>query len=299
MGTVDLNDLDVFVTVVETASFSKAAARLGLPKSSVSRALSRLEDALGARMLHRTTRSVAASTAGRVLYEKVRAEISSLRNSVGELPELEDEPSGRLRLTASLSFEHFLAEVVARFVSRYRAVEVDLRLTNAYVDLVAEGIDLGFRFATKPLKSSTVTMRRLGPGTLEIYAAPSYLALRGTPRTPGDLKRHEWVVFNRAPPSLRLEGGGAAVQVTTPGRITCDDMAFTREAVVHGAGLGYFEASFVRDHVAAGRLVRLLPQWHIPVSHLYAVWPGGRKLPRKAAAFLDLVVETLKARPAG
>jgi len=297
MGTVDLNDLDVFVAVVETASFSKAADRLGQPKSSVSRAITRLEEALGTRILHRTTRQVAPSTAGRVLYEKVRGEIASLRNSVGELPDVEDEPSGRLRVTASLNFEYFLADVVARFVSRHRSVEVDLRLTNEYVDLVAEGIDIGLRFATKPLKSSSVTMRKLGPGALELYAAPSYLALRGMPRTPAELARHDWVVFSRAPSTLRLTGNGAPVQVATPGRIRCDDMAFAREAVVHGCGLGYFEAGFARDNVAAGRLVRVLPGWSVPVSHLYAVWPGGRKLPRKAEAFLNLMVETLKARP--
>jgi DNA-binding transcriptional LysR family regulator len=296
MGTVDLNDLDIFVAVVETTSFSKAAVRLGLPKSSVSRAIARLEEGLGARMLHRTTRMVAPSTAGRVLYEKVRGEIASLRNSIGELPELDDEPSGRLRVTASLSFEYFLAEVVARFVSRYRAVEIDLHLTNEYVDLVAEGIDLGLRFAMKPLKSSSITMRKLSPGALELYAAPSYLALRGTPRTPADLARHDWVVFSRAR-EFRLAGGGPPVQVTARGRIVCDDMAFAREAVVHGCGVGYFEAGFMRDQVALGRVVRVLPQWNIAVSHLFAVWPGGRKLPRKAAAFLDLVAETLKARP--
>jgi DNA-binding transcriptional LysR family regulator len=297
MGTVDLNDLQVFVAVVETGSFSKAADRLGLPKSSVSRAIARFEEALGARMLHRTTRKVAPSTAGRVLYEKVRGEIAALRNAVAERPEIEDEPSGRLRVTASLSFEYFLADVVAQFVGRYRAVEVDLHLTNTYVDLVAEGIDIGLRFATKPLKSSTVTMRKLSPGALELYAAPSYLALKGAPRAPADLARHDWVVFDRAPPALRLAGGGAPVLVPTRGRIRCDDMAFAREAVLHGCGIGYFEAGFVRDQVALGKVVRVLPQWNVPVSHLYAVWPGGRKLPRKASAFLDLMIETLKARP--
>jgi DNA-binding transcriptional LysR family regulator len=296
MGTVDLNDLGVFVAIVETASFSRAAAQLGLPKSSVSRAITRLEEALGAPMLHRTTRHVAASTAGRVLYEKVRGEIGTLRRAVGELPELEDEPKGRLRITASLSFEMVFAEVVGQFVERYREVEVELRLTNDYVDVVAGGYDLAFRFATKQLQSSSLRMRRMHSNMAEIYAAPSYVARRGAPRTPADLDRHEWVVFKPAP-MLRLEGGGPPVRVTTRGRIVCDDLGFVREAVLRGAGIGYLDPSYVAAELAAGKLVRLLPRWSIPLSHLYAIWPGGRKVPRKVSAFLELMDERLKSLP--
>jgi len=295
MGTVDLNDLSMFVAVVETASFTAAAGRLGLPKSSVSRAIARLEDAMGVRVLHRTTRKVAPSTAGKALYEKVRAEIAALRRSVRELPELEEEPSGRVRVTASLNFETFLAEVVARFVSRYRAVEVDLRITNDQVDLVAAGIDLALRFSTKRLKDSSLNARKLGPAGVQLFASPSYLARCGTPRTPRELDRHEWVVFRPAT-ELRLEGDGPAATIVTRGRIVCDDMAFVRAALVNGCGIGYLDAPFAESDVAAGKLVRILPRWSSPISNLWAVWPGARQLPRKVAAFLDLVVETLQTR---
>src|SRR6185295_11403085 len=133
MATIALDDLGVFVSVVETASFSRAASRLGLPKSSVSRAIARLENATGAPVLYRTTRQVALSTAGRALYERVRSQIASLRDATSDL-------SG------------FFADVVDRFMGRYPAVEVDLRLTNEYVDLVGEGIDVALRFATRRLK---------------------------------------------------------------------------------------------------------------------------------------------------
>src|SRR5688572_21385683 len=127
MGTIDLNDLSVFVAVVDAGSFSKAADLLRVRKSSVSRAVSRIEDAMGGRILHRTTRRIALSTAGRALYDKVRNDVLSLRRAVGELPELEVEPSGRVKVTCALNCEPFLAEIVARFTSRYEAIELELR----------------------------------------------------------------------------------------------------------------------------------------------------------------------------
>ena len=296
MGTVDLNDLGVFVAVVETASFSKAAARLGVPKSSVSRAIARLEDAMGVRVLHRTTRRVAPSTAGAALHESIAGQIASLRRSVGELPEMRDEPSGRLRVTAVSDFGEVMAEVVARYVSRYPGVDVDLRFTNAYVDLVAEGIDVALRFARKRLQDSSFTARKLCPDALVLHASPSYLARRGTPRTPRDLDGHDWVTFEHAQ-ELRLEGPDATTVVKPKGRILCDNMAFQRAALVRGCGIGALPPYLTMAEVAAGQLVRVLPKWSFPVSHLWAVWPGSRKVPRKVSAFLDIVVETLDARP--
>jgi DNA-binding transcriptional LysR family regulator len=296
MGTVDLNDLSVFVTVVETASFSHAASRLGLPKSSVSRAIVRLEAATKARVLHRTTRKVALSTAGRALYEKVRAQVVSLRQATDDLPEMSEEPSGRLRVTAVFDSSEFFADVVARFLDRHPSVQVELYLTNQYLDLVAEGIDLALRFSTRGLKDSTLNARKLSPSTLQIYASPSYVARQGMPRTPRDLERHDWVV-HRSAVTVRLEGGGPPTTITTRGRIECNGFAFLRAALVNGCGLGLLEPSEAEATVAAGKLVRVLPRWSCPVSNLWAVWPGARQPPRKVSAFLDVVVEALGTHP--
>jgi DNA-binding transcriptional LysR family regulator len=296
MGTVDLNDLGVFVAVVETASFSGAAKRLDLPKSSVSRAVARLEDAVGLRVLHRTTRQLALSTAGRALYERVQAQIASLRRATAEVPELEEEPSGRVRVTAVVDLSEFFADVVTRFVERYPAVEIDLRLTNDYVDLVAEGIDLALRFSTKRLKDSSLNARKLCPSSVQLFASPSYIARRGMPRTPRDLDRHEWVVYRRTA-EFRLEGGGPATVVATRGRIACDNFSFLRAALLNGCGIGILGGYEAQADVAAGKLVRVLPRWSSPISHLWAVWPGARQLPRKASAFLDVVVEALRTHP--
>jgi len=296
MGTIDLNDLNVFVTVVETASFSGAAKRLALPKSSVSRAIARLEDATGVRALHRTTRQVSLSAEGKALYEKVRGDITALRRSVGELPELDEQPSGRMRVTSVVDMSEFFADVVARFVNRYPAVEVDLHLTNAYVDLVADGIDLALRFATKRLKDSTLNARKLYPSYVQLFASPSYLARRGVPRTPRDLEQHDWVVYKPAP-EFRIEGGGPPTDVVTHGRIACDNFTFLRAALVNGCGIGFLGSFHSDADVAAGRLVRVLPKWSSPISSFWAVWPGPRQPPPKVSEFIDLLLETVKADP--
>jgi DNA-binding transcriptional LysR family regulator len=294
MGTINLNDLGVFVAVVETASFSEAAKRLKVPKSSVSRAVVRLESAMGARVLHRTTRHVAPSTAGRALFEKVRTDIASLRDSLGDLPELEEEPAGRIRVSAPESIRSFLAEVVGSFIARYRRVEVEMCISNEHVDLVSQGFDLALR-ATRKMKDSSLTARRLCYATLYAFASPSYVARQGMPRTPRDLSHHEWVVFSRQKTD-RMESDEGTVEVVQRGRMTCDDFGFMRDALVQGCGIGYLPPHMAEADIAAGRLVRVLPKWRLPPNPCWAVWPGTRQLPRKVSAFLEMVVAGLAVR---
>jgi DNA-binding transcriptional LysR family regulator len=298
MATIDLSDLGVFVAVVETASFSRAASRLKLPKSSVSRAIARLEQAVGGHVLYRTTRQVRLSTAGRALYERVRAQIASLRDATSELPELSEELSGKIRVTSVVDLCEFFADVVDRFVGRYPAVQVDFHLANEYVDLVDTGIDLALRFSTRRLKDSTLNARKLWPAFVQLYASPTYLARQGTPRTPRDLEQHNWVVHRHAS-TLRLEGGGPMVVVDTraQGRIECNDFAFLREGVLRGWGIGILGPYQAEPHVSSGKLVRLLPKWWCMTSHLWAIWPGPRQPPRKVSAFVDTLLETLRSNP--
>jgi DNA-binding transcriptional LysR family regulator len=296
MGTPDLDDLVAFVAVAETRSFSGAARRLELPKSTVSRAVARLEDALDVQLVHRTTRSVALSTAGAALYEKVVAPISSLRQSVGELPAQEEQLSGGIRVTAPLDFgAAVLADVVRRFVARHPHVEVDLRLTNEHVDLVAEGIDVGIRFALHRLKDSSLHARRICPSTLQLFASPAYLARRGVPRMPRDLDDHDWVRF-RSVTKLRLDAPDAHAEVVPRGRILSNDMFFIHAALLQDAGLGALPTFLADPDVTAGRLVRVLPRWTIQSAFVWIVRPGGRNVAPKVSAFIELVLETLRAR---
>ncbi len=293
---VDLDDLAVFVAVAETSSFSLAAGRLGVPKSSVSRAIARLEAATGVALVHRTTRHVALSTAGSALHERVAPQITSLRRSLSTLPELEEEPSGVLRLTASVDFgEAVLADVVARFVARYPAVEVDARLTNLMVDLVAEGVDLALRMSPRRLKDSSLTARKLCPLDMQLYASPTYLGRRTPPRTPRDLEGHDWVRMRNAQ-ALSLEGPGGTATVEMRARVVGDDMSFVRSSVVAGAGIAVLPVFLADTQVAAGALVRVLPRWNVHSSDVWLVSPAGRRQPRKVTAFVDFLLESMKGR---
>jgi DNA-binding transcriptional LysR family regulator len=297
MGTIDLNLLTIFAAVARTSSFSGAAKQLGLPKSSVSRGIAGLELAMGVRLVNRTTRHVALSTAGVALHERVSPQLSALVHALGALPELEEQPSGKLRITALADFAStVLAEIVARFIARHPAVEIELRLTTDLVDLVAEGFDLAFRNSRRRLRDSSLHARKVGSFAMQIFAAPSYLARRGSPRSPADLASHDWAIYSGIT-RLRLESAGAVADVEPRGRIVCDDMPFVRAAIGAGAGLGLLPTFLAEADVTSGALVRVLPRWAMPSGDLWIISTAARHAPRKVTAFRDFAIESLRARP--
>jgi DNA-binding transcriptional LysR family regulator len=294
---MDLEHLKLFVAVVEAASFSGAARRLGLPKSTVSRGLGRLEADLDLRLVNRTTRRVALSSAGRALYERVAPLLSALTAAVGALPELAEQPSGRIRVTATVDFgATVLAELVTRFVALHPATEVELKLSNQVVDLVAEGIDLALRVSLGDrLRDSTLAARHLSRVSVRLYAAPGYLARRGAPRRPADLAGHDWIIYGSGP-ALKLRGPRRTVTLKPRGRIVCDDMWFTREAARAGGGIALMPTFFAEPDITTGQLARVLPSYSLQSGHIWLVWPSTHHLPRKVAAFRDFVVEALRSR---
>jgi DNA-binding transcriptional LysR family regulator len=289
---MDLNLLGLFVAVAETGSFSEAARKLGLPKSSVSRGVARLEADVGAQLLHRTTRHVTLSTAGTALYERAAPLLASLKEAVGALPEREETPSGELRLTAPHDMgATFLPAVIARFTARYPSVRVDCRLTNRNVDLVAEGFDLALRAASAKLADSSLTVRRLGTLDVQLFASPTYLARRGTPRTPEDLAQHDFVAFR----GFKYSGELGLSEKNA--RVLGDDMLFLREAVKAGSGIGLLPTFLAQADVTSGQLARVLPRYTQPSTALVMLYPRTQHVPRKVSAFRDFLLEFLKGRP--
>jgi DNA-binding transcriptional LysR family regulator len=287
----DYQLLAVFLAVAEQTSFSKAAKKLGIAKGTVSRAVARLEGIVGAELLHRTTHSVALSTAGAALYERTAHHVAALDQAVSKLPERAEEPSGELRLTAPTDFGAMvLPEIVSQFARRYPNVRFDLRLTNARVDLVAEGFDLAIRAGAGTMKDSTLTVRRLGAGHGGFYAAPSYLARRGAPKLPGDPK-HDWVMH---PHLLRLlKVSRAAV------RFVCDDFFTIRGLLRDGAGVGLLPTFVADPYVRDGSLesVSVAGEPRPMGGFLLLLYPSSGQVPRKVTAFRDFLVERLKRTP--
>ncbi len=293
---MDLNLLAIFDAVARTLSFSAAARELGIPKSSASRGIGRLEDSLGVQLLFRTTRRVSLTGAGTALYDRVTPLLRSMRAALGQLPEREELPSGLLRVTAPVDLGVlFLADVVTRYTTRYPAVSVEVQLTGRVVDLVGEGFDVALRVASK-LEDSTLVVRRAAPIVFHLYASPLYLARRGTPHREEELDAHDWVVFR---------GGTNHLRVTRPpgleraARVACDDLLFARDAVRAGAGLGLLPTFIAATEVLAGTLVRVVPRLERHAGYLHIVTPAAKHVPRKVTAFRALVLELLKTRVAG
>lgn len=293
---MDLNHVVVFEAVARTRSFSAAAKELGIPKSSTSRAIARLESELSVQLLFRTTRKVSLSEAGTALYDRVTPLLRSMKGVLSGLPERGEAPSGTLKVTAPVDLGVlFLAEVVSRYTARYPAVSVDLHLTGRVVDLVGEGFDVALRVASK-LEDSSLVARRAAPVLFQLFASPLYLARKGTPRTADELDGHEWVVFRGGHQRLRVAPVRPAAERSP--RITCDDLLFVRDAVRAGVGVGLLPTFVAEPDVVAGTLVRIVPKLERSAGSLYIVTPTAKHVPGKVAAFRELVLELLRTRAA-
>jgi DNA-binding transcriptional LysR family regulator len=295
---IDLNLLRAFAAVHDGGNFTAAAARLGVPRSTVSRAIAQLEDLLGVALFHRTTRSVAVTRDGTALHDRIAPALATLDAAVSELPDREEEPAGTVRITATVDLgTTLLAEVVTRYAARYPRTTVDVHLSNRLVDLARDGFDLALRVAPeRRRRDSSLVGKRVGNVVVEVYAAPAYLARRGSPQVPEDLAEHDWLTYRGAERQVLTDGAHRAALGGRP-RITCDDMFFAREAARLGAGVAVLPAYLAGELVASGELVRVLPRWGSRLAEVWLVFPGRKHLPRRVTAFRDLVIEILRRRP--
>lgn len=283
--------LAAFVAVADLQSFTAAARKLGITKSTVSRAVAELEAQLGAELLHRNTHAVAVSTTGVALYERVAPHLVALEQAVRRLPERATEASGQLRVTAPLDFSLVvLPEILVHFARRYPEIDVTLHTTNEYVDLVAGGFDLAVRVSRRGLKDSSLVSRRLGELNASFYASPVYLARRGRPRRVGE-PGHDWILHASASAAFKLPGEARV-------RFLCDDFLLVRNLAREGGGVALLPRLVATPLVTDGGLEEvLLPERAGPSASLFLVYPSSGQVPRKVAAFRDFLVDWLKKSP--
>ena len=296
MAELSLDDLAVFVRVVQSGGFASAARELGVPTSNISRAVARLESQSGVRLLHRTTRAVKPTSDGRELFASVASAVTSVRSAARALEPASRKPKGLLRVTAPNDIcATFLADVIVAFAERYPQVTCDFTLTNQHTDLVSAGFDVAVR-ATARMPDSSLVARKLGELSHGLYASPAYLSKRGTPTSLDELERHQCVVF-RAKELARtwaMRGPGAS-EVEVRGQIGGDDLGFVRSMLIAGAGIGLLpHANCVPDE-ASGRLVRVLPRFSARGATLYVVYPSAKQVPARVTAFRDFVSEAFNA----
>jgi DNA-binding transcriptional LysR family regulator len=286
--TIDVALLATFVEVADGASFSAAARALGTTTATVSRSVAKLEASVGSRLFHRTTRRVSLTTAGTALYERTASHLRALTHAAKELPEQQIEPAGTLKLTAPYDLgATFLGSVIARFIALHPKVQVEAEFSSRVVDVTAEGFDVALRGDSAKHKDTSLTARRLVErGELSLYAAPSYLARRGSPRGLAS-PDHDWLV---AGPLRRAFQFPAAI---TP-RIVANDFLFLRGVAASGGGIAMLPSFIAQPYVASGDLVRVLPSVKVNVGGLVMLYSSTRPLARKVAAFRDFLVDVTK-----
>jgi DNA-binding transcriptional LysR family regulator len=291
MAEVDLNDVAIFVRVVDLGSFARAARELRVPTSTVSRAVARLEENVGATLLQRTPRSVRPTAEGQAFYKGAAPGVAAVRGAAEAVENQAGSPSGRLRVTAPNDLgEAFLGAVVAQFVERHPRMEVELVLTTRVVNLVEECVDVALRAG--PLPDSSLVARKLGEARAGLYASPGYIASRGMPATVEALRDHDCILFRAAPGEAvwTLHGPDGETRQTVRGRLAGDDHLFTRAAAVAGAGIGLLPELLAAPSVAARALVRVLPRHATAGAPLHLLHAPSRVVPRKITAFRDFLV---------
>jgi DNA-binding transcriptional LysR family regulator len=287
------SDVSVFVRVAELGSFTKAADELGISKAAASKYVTRLEQRLSARLLHRTTRRLGLTEAGEALYARSRSALAELAEAENDVAQLTGKPRGLLRVTAPSYFGvTMLAPRLGEFHERCPDVGLDLDLSERIVDIVKERFDVAIRISAMP--DSNLVATRLMPCPTALVASPAYLKRRGTPTTPADLAAHEGIGYSivKSPNVLSFRGPrGRAIAVTVQSSIRCNNDFFIKQLALDGLGLAFFPRFFVEGEIASGRLVQVLADYPGPELSLNALYETRRHLLPKVAAFLSFLKE--------
>ncbi|PTQ12714.1 LysR family transcriptional regulator [Sphingomonas oleivorans] len=303
-----LSGISIFVQAAEAGSFARAADRIGLSRSAVGKAIARLEERLGTRLFHRTTRGQSLTDDGQAFHERCLRVLAELEAAEAVLDDGGRSPSGMLRVSAPVLLgRRCVAPILLDLVRRHPQLELDLGFSDQLVDLVEERVDLAVRVGPLPDRAGLMA-RMLGTFRMVVCAAPAYLAERGAPLTPADLADHDCLPYayrgGRVEP-WRLTGPDGRLEEIQPrSRIRLNDLDAIAEAAMAGAGLACLPCWLVADRVRAGDLAILFGKYRATGSEVHAVWPQARHLPSRVRATIDelsthmpaLMVEPGKAR---
>ncbi|WP_375738007.1 LysR family transcriptional regulator [Pseudomonas boanensis] len=284
-----LDDALIFTRVVECHSFTLAAQSLGMQKSTVSRRIALLEERLGVRLLNRTTRKLRLTEVGQAYYERCRQIMLDFAEAEQAVMQLQQEPSGLLRVTAPIEFgQLFLGKVLGTFMRQYPQITAEVEITSRNVDPLEEGVDIAIMIGQP--QDSTLIARKLFESGRRLCASPAYLAAHGTPRTVEALAGHRAVLL---PQDSQRYWSIQGVSVPCQRVLFCNNITFAREAVLAGAGIAALPLMFTDSAVQRGELVELLPEARLPSGEVYAVYPSRRFQAMKVKAFLDFLMRSL------
>jgi DNA-binding transcriptional LysR family regulator len=291
-----IEDLKAFLAIVEKGSLSAAARSLRRTLQSVSRSLITVERSVGVELVRRTTRRSNPTEAGLAFYRRLKPAFSEIHDAKLEAAGHGVAPSGLLRVGASVLFApSYVVPAIAAFLERYPQIEVDLKLSDRFVNLLEEDLDLAIRIGDLP--DSDLKARSLGELRRVFFGAPSYFARHGLPKHPDDLARHQCVIrdSDRSTASWPFLVDGKRKHVKVAGRFRADATASVHAAVALGLGIGFLPLWQIRDLVREGAVKLILVNYEPPRVPIRAVWPATRLPPAKARLFVDLLAERLKS----
>jgi DNA-binding transcriptional LysR family regulator len=293
---MDLNEIVIFARVVQSGSFTTAAAELGMPKSTVSRKVTELEERLKARLLQRTTRKLSLTDVGRTYYDYCARIVAEVEDAERAVSSLQDAPRGLLRVTAGTN-AGWLGSIVGDFLKRYPEVRIELVCTGRVVDLIEERFDLGIRAGA--LTDSTLVARNLGLARWFLVAMPAYLKKRGRPKSPGDLEKHDCLLFGSGASGsvLRLENGERSVQLTLSPRMLANDMDVLCQAASAGIGIALLPAFLCVEDLRTHKMERVLPDWNVPSTPMHVVYPTARHVSPKVKTFVEHLQQRMTPPP--
>jgi DNA-binding transcriptional LysR family regulator len=293
---LDLNQVYVFVEVVRGASFAAAARRLGMPANSISRKIQELEAYVGSRLIHRSTRKLTLTAAGRTFFDRCAAPVSELAQAGQASVDDNQLPGGLVRVAAPADFfDLFQIEWAAEFLAAYPQVRLEFVLSDAKADLVGEGIDVAFR-AGHLIDGNHVGHRIFGTH-FSLVASPAYLAARGTPTTLHSLRDHDCLPQSdrTGPVVWRLEGPDGPGEMRVSGRFRANTARAVLRAAVAGLGVALLPHPVTVPDIEAGRLLRILPEYRRGGADIYAVCVSRRHIPRAVSAFIQFSADRLRS----
>ena len=296
----ELSDIALFVEVARRRSFSRAGESLGIPNSSLSRRISRLEKAVGVTLLHRSSRRVELTELGRKYFERCEKLVEDAEAAHEQLLRESASPKGRIRMSVPVDFGLvFIAPALAEFARLYPDLAFDVDMSPRRVDLVAEHYDLAIRVGELDDSSLLVT-RRLATVGVSLYASPAYLKAAGVPQLPADLADHCCLRMLLPDPALPwlLRSGGEQASARGQSRFSINNLGMLRELTVSGLGIGAFDAIVADADIRGERLRRVLPGWDMPPLPISLLTPGSR-LPRRVRMWVDFLTERLRCFDCG
>ena len=295
-----LQAMEVFVQVVDTGSFTRAAENLQMPKATVSTLVRNLETTLSVKLLNRTTRQISVTADGAAYYERCLAILADVRDAEESLSASRASPTGRLRVDVATGFaRHFLIPSLPDFFARYPGIDLELGCSDRPVDLIEEGVDCAVRGGE--LSDSTLIARRIGVLHFITVAAPSYIALHGRPTHPDDLQHHQCIKYFSAKTGKIYDWDfardGQRIQMRVPVRVAVNDSNAYVAATLTGMGVAQLGIVIAQPYLASGQLERVLEDWCVDPLPLHVVYPQNRHLSAKVRAFVEWVAELFEASP--